>query len=131
MSHQYHARKRHTLKSSMRIEPSKTDGPVTAQRDRGYFSPRNPVFTNHVQATVLMSVDGALDTQTGRSMRSHVRDLLDLGIRSIFLDLSGVDGVDAAGVCHLIETLDDASDLGGGVVVLEASDALIAYLQAI
>jgi anti-anti-sigma factor len=131
MSHQDHACKRHFHRSSMRVEPSKTDGPAPAQGDRGYFSPRTPVLTNQVRATVLMSVEGALDDQTGRTIRSHVRDLLDLGIRSIFLDLSGVDGVDAAGVCHLIETLDDASALGGGVVVLEASDALIAYLREI
>ena len=88
-----------------------------------------PPLTNHVQTTVLMSFDGALDSQTGRAMRSHVRDLLDLGIRSIFLDLSGVDTVDATGVCHLIEALDYANALGGGVAVLKESDALAAYLR--
>lgn len=76
-----------------------------------------------------MSFGGALDNQTGRVMLSYVRDLLDLGIRSIFLDLSGVDAVDATGVCRLSETLDYANALGGGVAVLEESDALAAYLR--
>jgi anti-anti-sigma factor len=115
----------------MRIEPSKAEEPATAHRDRGYFSPRTEVLTNHVQTTVLMSFDGALDSKTGRSLRSHVRELLDLGIRSIFLDLSGVDGIDAGGACHLIETLDHANALGGGVAVVEASDALAAYFRDI
>ena len=110
---------------------SKTDGPATAQRDSAYNVPGIPVLTKHVQATVLMSVDGAFDNQAGRSLRSHVGDPLDLGIRSIFLDLSGVDGVDVTGVCHLTETFDYASALGGGVVVLKASDALVAYLRDI
>ncbi len=40
-------------------------------------------------------------------------------------------GVDAKGVCHLIEALDYANALGGGVAVLEASDALAAYFRGI
>jgi anti-anti-sigma regulatory factor len=84
-----------------------------------------------VQTTVLISFEGALDTMVGSSMASQVRGLLDLGIRSIFLDLSGVDGVDAPGVHHLIETLDYANALGGGVAVLETSEALDAYLWEI
>jgi anti-anti-sigma regulatory factor len=130
MSHQHHACKRHFRRSSVRMEAAKTDRPTTVQWNSGYFSPQAPVLTNHVQA-ILMSVDGALDKQTGRFMRSHVCDRLDLGIRSIFLDVSGVDGVDASGVCHLIETLDDASALGGGVVILETSDALTPYVRDI
>jgi anti-anti-sigma factor len=116
----------------MRIEPPKAYEPApTSHRDRGYEPPRTAVLTNQVQTTVLMAFDGALDSQTGRSMRTHVHELLGLGIRSIFLDLSGVDGVDATGVRHLIETLDYANALGGGVAVLEASDALAAYLRDI
>jgi anti-anti-sigma factor len=129
MSHDHQVCKRHLCKSRMPIERSRADEPGAPAGDRGYFSPLNELSTNHVQTTVLLSFDGALDNQSGRSIRSHVRDLLDLGIRSIFLDLSGVAGVDATGVCHLMETLDDASALGGGVAVLEASDALAAYFR--
>src|ERR1700733_7149537 len=113
MRHQQPVCRRHVL--SMRVQPPEdANEPTTSDRDGGCVS-----LTNHVQPTGLMSFDGALDSQTGRATRSHVRDLLDLGIRSIFLDLSGVDTVDATGVCHLIEALDYANALGGGVAVLE------------
>jgi|HubBroStandDraft_1064217.scaffolds.fasta_scaffold390932_1 anti-anti-sigma regulatory factor len=115
----------------MHTKPSEADGPATTHWDRGPLSAQSTAPTNNVQTTVLISFDGPLDRNTGSSMTSQVRGLLDFGIRSIFLDLSGVDGVDATGVQHLIETLDYANGLGGGVIVLETSDVLTAYLWEI
>jgi ABC-type transporter Mla MlaB component len=47
------------------------------------------------------------------------------------LETAGVEAVDATGVDHLIEMLDYANALGGGVAVLEASDSLATYLRDI
>jgi anti-anti-sigma regulatory factor len=115
----------------MHAKPSEADEPSTTHWDFGPLSPQSATSINNVQTTVLMSFDGTLDSQTGGCMASQVRSLLDFGIRSIFLDLSGVDGVDAPGLHHLIETLDYANALGGGVAVLETSDAFDAYLWEI
>jgi len=115
----------------MHTKQSEADEPATTRWNCGPLSPQSAISINNVQTTVLISFEGALDTMVGSSMASQVRGLLDLGIRSIFLDLSGVDGVDAPGVHHLIETLDYANALGGGVAVLETSEALDAYLWEI
>jgi anti-anti-sigma regulatory factor len=77
---------------------------------------------------VLISFDGVLDGETGKAMRASVQSLLDLGIRSIFLDLSAIDRVEAGGVFQLVETLNFADACGGGVSLLESSVAVTSYL---
>jgi anti-anti-sigma regulatory factor len=131
MSHPHSGCKRLGLRPSMRINLSKADELAAPHQDCGYFSRRTAVSTIHAQTAVLISFDGVLDGQTGRSVSSQVRDLLDLGIRNIFLDLSGVDRVDTKGVQHLIEMLNYADALGGGVALLDGSDVLDAYLRDI
>jgi anti-anti-sigma regulatory factor len=128
MNHQRPGCKRHGLKSTMHTKPSEPDELATTDRDCGPLSPELATPITNVQTTVLMSFDGTLDRKIGSSMASQVRGLLDLGIRSIFLDLSGVDAVEVSGVQHLVETLDYANALGGGVAVLKGSEALAPYL---
>jgi hypothetical protein len=53
----------------------------------------------------------------------------DLGIRPVLPDLSGVCDVDPSGVLHLLEILNYGDAHGGGVSVLESSDALAAYFR--
>jgi anti-anti-sigma regulatory factor len=115
----------------MHTKPSEADEPATTHWDCGPLSPQLATPINDVQTTVLISFDGALDKKVGSSMASQVRGLLDLGIRSIFLDLSGVDDVDVTGVQLLVDTLNYANALGGGVAVLAGGDALAAQLWEI
>jgi anti-anti-sigma regulatory factor len=109
----------------MPVEPFPGWEPTVSRRKS--CCPERADEGTHVQTMVLISPDGVLDGQTGRAVRTSVHRLLDLGIRSIFLDLSGIDRVDENGVHHLVETLSYGDALGGGVVLLEGGVALAAY----
>jgi anti-anti-sigma regulatory factor len=77
-----------------------------------------------------MSFDGAIDCDNGQALRSQLCELLNLGLRPIFLDLSGAESVDAGSLCHLIETLDYAQSFGRVVAVFEESEVLSGYFQS-
>jgi anti-anti-sigma regulatory factor len=127
MNHRQSTCRNHALTSRMPVEAFAPGVPTAASR-KSLYPWRRVDGVAQVQTMVLISFDGVLDGQSGKAMRASVQSLLDLGIRSIFLDLWAIDRVEASGVFHLAETLKFADARGGGVTLLESSVAVTSYL---
>jgi len=94
------------------------DRPAVARRTRA-----------DMQTSVLISMTGSLDRVSGTEMLHQVGGLLSLGLGTIFVDLSGVLVLDGSGLGCLLRAMDDANACGGGVALLDASDAVKEVLR--
>jgi len=67
---------------------------------------------------VLLKVSGFLDAHTFEQLEEHIGDLFGQGRYRVVLDLSGVDYVSSAGAGVLINSLPEAEENDGRMVIL-------------
>jgi anti-anti-sigma factor len=71
--------------------------------------------------SAMLRVDGTLRMPVDGELRSRVESLFRSGVRRVFLDLSGVSNIDAAGVGELIHIFNAAAAAGGVLEIAQMS----------
>ena len=79
--------------------------------------------------SAVLRLDGVLHTPIDGVLRSTVESLFQKGVRRVFLDLSGVSSIDAAGVGELVHIFTAAASIGGVLEIERMSSQVRRVLE--
>jgi anti-sigma B factor antagonist len=78
-----------------------------------------------VSGQTVLAVGGGVDTYTAPTLRDRLTDLLESGIDTVIVDLSGVDFLDSIGLGALVACREQAEQLGGSLPLVCAQERIL------
>ncbi|MFI5842075.1 STAS domain-containing protein [Catenuloplanes sp. NPDC051500] len=88
------------------------------------------IDTHHPDpGTVALTVTGDLDFETADELVDHAAPLITTGVRTIRLDVSGLDLCDSSGLSALIHVNQDAQRVGATFVITGVTMQLMRILE--
>ena len=88
------------------------------------------ISARHLDRTTILDVSGDIDLATSPELRKALlRELREMRIPRVVLNLKGVEYVDSSGVASLVEALKASRDVGSRLILFGLNSAVREVLQ--